>query len=229
VISILWRAANRSGSLVLAMLSLTFVTMPAAAGDLGPIVSVNGGRVRGATLEQGEAVFKGIPYAQPPVGNLRWREPMPVRRWTGVRDATVFGAKCAQVARKPDDVSSEDCLFVNVWTPEWPTKSRKAVMVWIVGGGNFSNGSGGPVYDGQRLARRGLVVVSFNYRLGSFGFFSHPALTRESPHHASGNQGLLDQIAALKWVRDNIANFGGDPDNVTVFDPPLDRWISAYS
>ena len=122
-------------------------------------------------------------------------------------------AEWSQTGRKSD----EDCLSLNVWTPEWPSKSRMPVMVWIPGGGNIAGGSNLPVYDGERLARRGVVVVSLNYRLGSFGFFSHPELTRESSHHASGNQGILDQIAALKWVRANIAKFGGDAKNVTMF------------
>jgi para-nitrobenzyl esterase len=142
---------------------------------------------------------------------------MPVKPWTGVRDATAFGAICAQSTHAHS--SKEDCLYLNVWVPEWPIRSRKAVMVWIYGGGNFAGGiaSGIPDGDGESLARRGVVVVSLNYRLGIFGFFSHPALTRESRHHASGNQGFLDQIAALKWVRDNIATFGGDPRSVTIF------------
>ena len=153
------------------------------------------------------AVFKGIPYAQPPVGDLRWREPMPVKPWTGVRDATAFGAICTQApggTPNAGEISQEDCLFLNVWTPEWPSRSRKPVMVWIPGGGNFSGGSTDFAFDGESFARRGVVLVTLNYRLGSFGFFAHPALTRESPHHASGNQGILDQIAALKWVRDNV-------------------------
>jgi para-nitrobenzyl esterase len=186
----------------------------------GQTVTVTGGRVRGAMLAKGGAVFKGIPYAQPPVGTLRWREPMPVRPWPGVREATDFRAICAQTpvfVRNAAEISSEDCLFVNVWTPEWPSKSRKPVMVWIPGGGNFAGGSTDDFNDGERLARRGVVLVTINYRLGPFGFFAHPALTRESPHHASGNQGILDQIYALKWVRKNIARFGGDPNNVTIF------------
>jgi para-nitrobenzyl esterase len=192
-----------------------------SAADSGPIVNVTGGQIRGALFDKGGAVFKGIPYAQPPVGDLRWREPMPVTPWTGVRDTTAFGAPCAQ---NPNSfmpglgaMSREDCLFLNVWTPEWPSRSRKPVMVWIPGGGNFIGASSEAVYDSGSLARRGVVLVTFNYRLGSFGFFSHPALTRESPHHASGNQGILDQVAALKWVRDNIGRIGGDPNNVTIF------------
>jgi len=199
---------------------MLLAAMPGAAADSGPIVAVTGGEVQGATLERGGAVFKGIPYAQPPVGELRWREPTPVKPWAGVRDSTDFGAPCAQtpILQPPTaEVSKEDCLFLNVWTSEWPSGSRKPVMMWIPGGGNFAGASSQPVYDGESLARRGVVLVTLNYRLGVFGFFSHPQLTRESPNHASGNQGILDQIAALKWVRDNIATFGGDPSNVTIF------------
>jgi hypothetical protein len=161
--------------------------------DSGPIVKVTGGQIRGASLDKGGAVFKGIPYAQPPVGDLRWREPMPVKPWTGVRDATAFGAICPQSPMFIPNgaISKEDCLYLNVWTPEWPSRSRKAVMVWIPSGGNIFGGiaAGNPENDGndgESLARRGVVVVSLNYRLGALGFFSHPALTRESSHHASG-------------------------------------------
>jgi len=180
---------------------------------------VTGGQIRGAMLDQGGAVFKGIPYAAPPVGDLRWREPAPVKRWTGQRDATAFAPACAQVpVMIPVGMAnSEDCLYLNIWNAHWPAASRKPVMVWIPGGGNFGGSATNPPTDGEILARRGVVVVTLNYRLGTFGFFSHPALTRESPHHSSGNQGILDQIAALKWVRENIARFGGDPDNVTIF------------
>jgi len=200
---------------------LTLTAIPTARADSGPIVSVTGGQVRGATLQQGGAVFKGIPYAQPPIGDLRWREPMPLKPWHGLRDAAEFGAICTQGPRliRNQARSSEDCLFLNVWTPDWPSKSRKPVMVWIPGGGNFGGGSSGSFfnYDGEPLARHGVVIVTLNYRVAEFGFFSHPALTRESAHHASGNQGILDQIAALRWVRDNIAKFGGDPSKVTIF------------
>jgi para-nitrobenzyl esterase len=206
---------------------MLFVAGQGAPAASGPIVTVSGGQVQGATLEGGGAVFKGIPFAQPPVGELRWREPMPVERWAGVRDATRFGAPCAQkpglvpniLVRSGDgaEIAKEDCLFLNVWMPEWPSKSRKPVMVWIAGGGNYAGAGSGAAYSGETLARRGVVLVSLNYRLGPFGFFSHPQLTRESPNHASGNQGILDQIAALKWVRDNVAEFGGDASNVTIF------------
>jgi para-nitrobenzyl esterase len=197
---------------------VTLATLATAFANAQTVV-VTGGQIHGAMLDEG-AVFKGIPFAAPPVGELRWREPAPVKPWQGVRDATAFGAICAQ---KPTfipnaaEISKEDCLFLNVWTSEWPISSRKPVMVWIPGGGNFQGAGTEDVFDGESLARRDVVVVTMNYRLGSFGFFSHPALSRESPHRASGNQGILDQIAALRWVRDNIARFGGDPNNVTIF------------
>ena len=183
-----------------------------------PIATIAGGQIRGSLLEKGGAVFKGIPFAQPPVGPLRWRESLLVKPWTGVRDATAFGSPCAQNANgRMLEASNEDCLFLNVWTPEWPTKTRKPVMVWIHGGGNYGGTASNANFDGENLARHGVVLVSTNYRLTIFGFLAHPELTKESPHHASGNYGLMDQIAALKWVRDNIAKFGGDPANVTIF------------
>ncbi|MBV8735617.1 MAG: carboxylesterase family protein, partial [Solirubrobacterales bacterium] len=175
-------------------------------------------KIRGVTLDKGGAVFKGVPYADAPLGDLRWKPPAPVKTWNGVRDATAFGSPCAQNSGgRMLENSKEDCLFLNVWSPEWPAKSRRPVMFWIHGGGNFGGSSSNPGFDGESLARRGVVVVSANYRLTLFGFFAHPELTRESAHRASGNYGLMDQIAALKWVRDNIAKFGGDPANVTIF------------
>ena len=177
-----------------------------------PGAQVTGGRIHGGALGSG-AVFKGIPFAAPPVGELRWREPAAVKPWTGVRDATSFSPRCMQTG--PD--MSEDCLYINVWTPEWPPKSRKPVMLWIHGGGNFAGSGSERNFDGESLARHGVVLVTANYRLGVFGFYAHPELTAESAHHSSGNYGLLDQIAAMKWVRENIARFGGDPGNVTIF------------
>jgi len=200
-------------------ITLGAIWMSWAASD--PTVAVTGGQIRGISLSKGGAVFKGIPFAAPPVGDLRWREPQPVTPWPGVRDTTKFGPICAQkptlIATKAAEVSSEDCLYLNVWVADWPSTSRKAVMVWIPGGGNFAGGGTDAVYDGESLARHGVVLVTINYRLGPFGFYSHPALTRESPHRASGNQGIQDQIAALIWVRDNISKFGGDPSNLTIF------------
>jgi len=201
-------------SFPLSALSIALLAISANAADVD--VAITSGQIRGSSLDQGGAVFKGVPYAQPPVGDLRWREPMPVKSWTGVRDATSFGSPCAQNSgNRIMENSKEDCLFLNVWTPEWPVKSPKPVMVWMHGGGNYAGT--GSSSNGESLARHGVVLVTINYRLTIFGFFSHPELTAESPHHASGNYGLMDQIAALKWVRDNIAKFGGDPANVTVF------------
>jgi para-nitrobenzyl esterase len=197
---------------------LFLLAIPALAADQAPVVAVNGGQLRGALLDHGGAAFKGIPYAQPPVGDLRWREPQPVKSWTGIRDATAFGAPCAQNSGgRPMANSQEDCLFLNVWNAEWPAKTKQPVMFWIHGGGNYGGTASSAASDGESLARHGVVLVSLNYRLTIFGFFAHPELTRESAHHSSGNYGLLDQIAALKWVHENIVKFGGDPTNVTVF------------
>jgi para-nitrobenzyl esterase len=193
----------------------------------GPIVSVTGGRIQGRLLAApGGAVFQGIPFAAAPVGDSRWREPGPLKAWSGVRDASAYGAPCAQVTAawnaKAAALGSEDCLFLNVWNSEWPARTRKPVMVWIHGGANMGGsalGAGGiePPFDGESLARHGVILVTVQYRLGVFGFIAHPELTAESPHHASGNYGLMDQIAALQWIRDNIAKFGGDPSKVTIF------------
>jgi para-nitrobenzyl esterase len=188
----------------------------------GPVVSVTGGSIRGRLLpEDRGAVYRGVPFAQPPVRELRWREPMPVVPWQGVRDADQPGAPAEQPSQgwneKAAAASSEDCLYLDVWTPK-AAPDRLPVMVWIHGGANVA-GAGGfdPLYDGRALISHGVILVVVEYRLGVFGFLAHPALSRESPHHASGNYGILDQVAALQWVRDNIAKFGGDPGNVTVF------------
>jgi para-nitrobenzyl esterase len=181
------------------------------------------GVVEGTTSADGKIqIYKGIPYAAPPVGNLRWKEPQPAAAWEGVKKATEFGARCMQ-GRIYDDMvfrdsgPSEDCLHLNVWTPATKPDAKLPVMVWIYGGGFQAGATSEPRQDGEHLAHKGVVVVSMDYRLGIFGFFSHPGLTAESPHHASGNYGLLDQAAALKWVHENIAAFGGDPDKVTIF------------
>ena len=172
--------------------------------------------------KDGVRSFKGIPFAQPPVGDLRWREPQPVKDWTGVRNADEFGPACMQRISPTSDYwlrakgMSEDCLYLNVWTPAKSAEEKLPVLVYIFGGG-FQNGDGSePRYDGESMARKGIVAVSLNYRTNIFGFFSHPELTQDSPNHASGNYGLLDQVAALRWVRQNIAAFGGDPARVTI-------------
>ena len=156
------------------------------------------------------------------MGDLRWREPQPVKNWSGARNADQFGPRCMQRTRPGADYwfrsngMSEDCLYLNVWTPAKSGKEKLPVLVYIFGGG-FQNGDGSePRYDGESMARKGMVAVSVNYRTNIFGFFVHPELTKESPHHASGNYGLLDQVAALQWVQKNIAAFGGDPERVTI-------------
>jgi para-nitrobenzyl esterase len=202
----------------LALLAAVLIAVQLWSADNPPSAAVTGGRIQGSALERGGAVFKGIPFAQPPVQSLRWREPQPVNPWTGVRTATSFAAPCGQNSGgRMLENSSEDCLYLNVWTPEWPPRPGKPVMFWMHGGGNYGGSTGSPNFDGESLARHGVVLVSAAYRLTAFGFFAHPELTRESPHHASGNYGLMDQIAALQWVRANIARFGGDPGNVTIF------------
>jgi para-nitrobenzyl esterase len=171
---------------------------------------------------KGVYAFKGIPFAQPPVGDLRWREPLPPRNWTGIRNADQFGPRCMQRTTPTADYwfrsdgMSEDCLYLNVWTPAKSNKERLPVLVYIFGGG-FQNGDGSePRYDGAAMAAKGMVAVSLNYRTNVFGFFTHAGLVAESPHKAAGNYGLLDQVAALRWVRQNIAAFGGDPNRVTI-------------
>ena len=169
--------------------------------------------------------YKGVPFAAPPVGDLRWKPPLPAAPWQGVRQATQFANSCMQppfptngvYSAAPPPPVSEDCLYLNIWTPAKSADDRLPVMVWIHGGG-FAHGTGAAAgYDGENLARKGVVVVTINYRLGIFGFLALPELTAESPQHASGNYALLDQIAALEWVQKNIAAFGGDPSRVTIF------------
>ncbi len=165
--------------------------------------------------------FKGIPFAAPPVGDLRWAPPQPAKNWNGVRQANQFGPRCMQQALFGDmgfrsNGMSEDCLYLNVWTPAKAPQEKLPVMVYFFGGG-FQAGDGSePRYDGESMAGKGIVAVTVNYRLGVFGFLAHPDLTKNSPHHASGNYALLDQNAALQWVKKNIAAFGGDPARVTI-------------
>jgi para-nitrobenzyl esterase len=190
--------------------------------DEGPVAATALGRVRGTLVPGGGAAFRGVPFAAPPVGPLRWQPPAPVAAWGDVRPAVAFGPPCPQPVlgdwnRADAERGREDCLYLNVHTPAWPSTTRLPVMVWVHGGGN-SGGTGSTDFfaEGQ-LPRHGVVLVTVNYRLGVLGFFAHPSLTRESEHRSSGNYALLDQIAALRWVRDHIAAFGGDPANVTLF------------
>jgi para-nitrobenzyl esterase len=190
-------------------------------------IRVTGGQVSGVPGRDASiTVFKGIPFAAPPVGERRWQAPAPVVPWSGVRAATAFGPSCIQTIvqeRKPwtyefmaHNEISEDCLHLNVWTGAKSASERRPVFVYIYGGG-FNEGSTAiPVYDGEGLASKGLVVVTANYRVGVLGFLAHPELSKESDSHASGNYGLLDQVAALRWIHDNIAAFGGDPNRVTI-------------
>ncbi len=205
-------------SAVLAAAALVCAGPAAAQAD---VVSVTGGRVQGVTAD-GVTSFKGIPFAAPPVGSLRWRAPQPVRPWSGIKNADHFAPSCMQDPKTltqhgvPPGMS-EDCLYLNVWTAARSARERLPVMVWIYGGGFVSGSTSGPSYDGTRFAKKGVVLVSIAYRLGALGFLAAPWLSAESPHHVSGNYGLRDVIAALQWVQANIGKFGGDPSRVTIF------------
>jgi len=203
-------------------LALCVAALPSQLFSADRVKTANGVIETSTPPHSGVRIFKAIPFAQPPVGDLRWREPQPVKNWTGVRKADEFGPHCMQRLGPGADYwfrdkgMSEDCLYLNIWTPAKSGKQRLPVLVYIYGGG-FQNGGGSePRYDGESIARHGIVAVTLNYRLNVFGFFAHPELTKESPHHASGNYGLLDQAAALAWVQRNIAAFGGDPKHVTI-------------
>ncbi|HSU51995.1 MAG TPA: carboxylesterase family protein [Segetibacter sp.] len=173
------------------------------------------------SYQSGIKTFKGVPFGQPPIGDLRWREPQPVKKWTGVRKADKFGPRAMQRALFGDmgfrsNGMSEDCLYLNVWTPATSSAQKLPVLVYFYGGGLVAGDGSEWRYDGESMARKGIVAITVNYRLTIFGFFSHPELTKESPHHASGNYGFLDQQAALQWVQQNVAAFGGDPKKVTI-------------
>jgi para-nitrobenzyl esterase len=197
-------------------------------GESLDIIKTDAGAISGLRNDQGDIrIFKGIPFAAPPVGALRWKAPQPVTPWKGVRKCLAFGpspmqAKPAPFAMWteeyliPKEPIGEDCLYLNVWTGARSAKDKRPVLVWIYGGGFVSGGSAVPIYDGEAMAKKGVIFVSINYRVGLFGFFAHPELTRESGKNASGNYALMDAIAALDWVKKNIAAFGGDPSNVTI-------------
>ncbi len=223
---------RRMKSLFLPSMLVVFLTLVCVAAsaqkpvELRP-VQLDSGKVLGVlTPDQKVVAYKGIPFAAPPLGELRWRPPQPVPKWKHILFAQNFGAHCVQFGAWPDMVfhdagPSEDCLTLNVWAPVELKSSKKSVglpvMVWIYGGGFTTGGTSENRQDGQFLAHRGVIVVSMNYRLGIFGFMAHPELTAESPAHASGNYGLMDQVAAVNWVKRNIAAFGGDPSNITIF------------
>ena len=199
-----------------------------ATSGLQEPIAVDGGQVTGTPTIQwtyGVRLFRGIPYAAPPIGNLRWRAPQPVTAWQGVLRADHFSQACMQLPTDTEGNAwreghvpvSEDCLYLNIWTPARSASDRLPVMVFIHGGGNTRGAASENQYDGAYLAKKGVVFVSFNYRMNVFGFLAHPDLTRESAHHSSGNYALLDQVAALQWIQRNIAKFGGDPSTVMIF------------
>ena len=219
------------------VLGLAAVFVAAAVGaaaqpESGPVVQTPSGELAGewADAEAGVSVFRGVAFAQPPVGDLRWRPPVAVDAWNGTRAATEFGPACWQ-ARNADNSPyargelprSEDCLTLNLWTAA-RVGERRPVMVWFHGGGHSSGTGSATIFDGTAMAKKGAVMVTANYRLGPLGFLAHPALTAESADQASGNYGILDHVATLEWVRDNIAAFGGDPGNVTIFGQSAGSW-----
>src|SRR6188768_2367871 len=212
----------------------------AQAPALGTTVTTALGSVRGAEAAPGVMVYKGMPFGAAPVGALRFREAQPAQPWSGVLDGTRWGNTCLQpkaptraigvnqATDMPDSPPvSEDCLNLNVWTPAKSTGEKLPVMVWFYGGAYNEGGGSMPFADGTKLAEKGVIVVSLNYRVGALGFLSHPELTAASPNHASGNQALSDSIQALRWVQQNIAAFGGDPHNVTIFGQSAGACITA--
>ena len=213
---------NRSTSIGKAWLGaalavIALICVRPALAQMG-VVSITGGRVAGVRSGAVTA-FKGIPFAAPPLGDLRWRLPQPVKPWSATLQADHFGPPCMQGGRRPGASSSasEDCLYLNVWTAAKSKEARLPVMVWIYGGAYTGGSASLPAYDGTHFAEKGVVLVSFNYRLGAFGFLADQDLAAESPHHVSGNYGLADMIAALRWVKANIGRFGGDASRVTIF------------
>ncbi|WP_093828489.1 carboxylesterase/lipase family protein [Spirosoma endophyticum] len=204
------------------MLSVLTVQLAhVAVAQTAPQAKTVNGVVEGVTESSGIRAFKGIPFGQPPVNDLRWKEPQPVKNWQGVRKADKFGPRAMQRAVFGDmgfrsNGMSEDCLYLNVWTPAKSANEKLPVLVYFYGGGFIAGDGSEARYDGESMAQKGIVALTVNYRLGVFGFMAHPELTKESPHHASGNYGLMDQTAALRWVKQNIAAFGGDPNKVTI-------------
>jgi para-nitrobenzyl esterase len=205
-----------------------FFCLSITANAQNPIVKTANGKIQGtANTDKTVRIFKGIPFAAPPVGDLRWKAPQPVQNWKGTKPCTAFAASPIQNKPQPflcwseefiaqPEPLSEDCLYLNVWTTAKAKKEKQAVLVWIYGGGLSSGSANCAIYDGEEMAKKGVVFVSLNYRVGVLGFMAHPELSKEAGNNASGNYGILDQIAALKWVQKNIAAFGGDPNNVTI-------------
>ena len=227
--SILKRNATRGSIVSLLGAFALLVTSPVTAQIVatpvpGDPVSIDSGAVSGKVLPSNVKAYFGIPFAAPPLGDLRWREPQQVEAWQGVYHADRLGPECIQVLRRHnlnhyfgEEATSENCLYLNVWaSADAKPGAKLPVVVWIYGGGFTLGSSGMAMYGGENVAKKGMIFVSFNYRVGILGNLAHPELTAESPNHASGNYGLMDQVAALQWVKRNIAQFGGDPDNVTI-------------
>lgn len=213
---------------VLGFVAVLAILPPVRAQTIAPMpgdpVATPNGKIAGKLLASGVRAYLGIPYAAAPVRELRWREPQPQNPWWGVYNADRFAPECIQVLRRHnlnhyfgEEPTSEDCLYLNIWVPaDAKPNAKLPVLVYIYGGGFTIGSSGMALYGGENVARKGAIFVNLNYRLGALGFMAHPELTKESPHDASGNYGLLDQVAALQWIKSNIANFGGHPDNVTI-------------
>jgi para-nitrobenzyl esterase len=207
---------------------LIFLSFSVIAKAQNPIVQTSNGKIQGtANTENKVHIFKGIPFGAPPVGNLRWKAPQPVQNWKGIKQCTAFLASPMQNKPKPffcwseefiaqPEPINEDCLYLNVWSTAKSKSAKQPVFLWIYGGGLSSGSANCAIYDGEEMAKKGVIFVSINYRVGVLGFMAHPELSKESGYNASGNYGILDQIAALRWVKKNIAAFGGDPNNVTI-------------
>jgi para-nitrobenzyl esterase len=206
---------------------ILFLIFPFYLMGQGPVKKITGGLIEGYTSAAGIEIFKGIPFAAPPVGDLRWRAPQPIVAWNGVKSCKDWGPSpmqgkpvpfmyWSQEFLIPEEPISEDCLYLNVWSEAKESSEPRPVLVYIYGGGFLSGGSGCPIYDGEAMAQKGVVFVTLNYRVGVFGFLAHPELSAEANYGTSGNYALLDMIAALKWVQENITQFGGDPNNVTI-------------
>ena len=208
--------------LVLAVIALKIEASTQSTNAFAVQVKIDNGIIEGNyNTHSGIQTYFGVPFAKPPVGNLRWKAPQPLDKWNGVKQTKKFGPRPMQTIVFGDmnsrsDGVSEDCLYLNIWTPAKRNTKDLPVLVYFYGGGNVAGDASEPRYDGESMAKKGIVVVTCNYRLNIFGFFSHPGLSKESPYNASGNYGLLDQVAALKWVQKNIAAFGGDPKKVTI-------------
>ena len=199
------------------MLATTYIT---AAAQTAPQVQTVNGILEGIDCS-GVKVFKGVPFAAPPVGNLRWKAPQPVEKWEGVRQAKDFGPNPMQENLFGDMMfgtkeMSEDCLYLNIWTPSKTWNEKLPVFIYFNGGGLMAGSGSEPRYAGMTLARNGIIAITANYREGIFGFFAHPELSKESEYKGSGNYGFLDQVAAIQWVKDNISAFGGDPSRITI-------------